>query len=123
MIKLIKNRAVIAVKNLKRSCEYYQSSLGFKINILGDTDWAFAERENFFLMIGECKDALNPKELLCHSYFAYVEVIDIDSLFLEFKQNNVIIKQVLKDRPWRMKEFEIETIDGHRIMFGEEIKK
>ena len=72
-------------------------------------------------MLGECKDIIAPAELGDHSYFAYVDLDNSEELYEEFLSKNVIIRKQLKNETWGMTEFAIETIDGHRIMFGEEI--
>lgn len=109
---------VLAVPDLKRSKGYYIQQLGFEL--FGEPPgWAFLKRESFIVMLGECKDALAPKELGDHSYFAYINIYDADKMYREIEQKEVIIRKELKSEPWGMKEFAIETIDGHRIMFGE----
>jgi len=47
---------------------------------------------------------------------------DVDGLYSEYKAKGVKIIQELVNRPWGTREFSIETPDGHRIMFGQEIK-
>jgi len=57
-----------------------------------------------------------------HSWFAYTDMDDVDGLYSEYKAKGVKIIQELVNRPWGTREFSIETPDGHRIMFGQEIK-
>jgi uncharacterized glyoxalase superfamily protein PhnB len=83
--------------------------------------WAFLKRESFIIMLGECPDAINPQKLGDHSYFAYIDVSNAETIYKEFSSKAVTIRKKLKSEPWGMKEFAIETIDGHRIMFGEAI--
>ena len=66
-------------------------------------------------------DALSPEELGNHSYFAYLEVDDVDALHRDFVSNDVSIIKELRSEPWGMREFGIRTIDGHRMMFVREI--
>ncbi len=112
-------RYVLAVHDLKQSVEYYSKELGFTL-LNEPPGWAFLGRESFIVMLGECKDSIDPKKLGDHSYFAYINVENSKELFEEFSSKNVTIRKELKPEPWGMKEFAIETIDGHRIMFGEE---
>lgn len=116
-------RYVLAVPDLKRSAAYYEKVLGFKVYEIGDPGWRFAERDGCKLMLGECPDAIPPSELGDHSYFAYIEVDDIDELYQEFQRNGAQIRHAPKDKPWGMREFPLETIDGHRINFGQDISK
>lgn len=74
------------------------------------------------VMLGECSDDISAFETNNHSYFAYVDMENIDALYEEYLAKEVQILSELDDRPWGQREFSIRTIDGHRIMFGEEIK-
>jgi len=46
---------------------------------------------------------------------------EVDALHAEYAAKGVKIIQDLADRPWGMREFGIETPDGHRILFGREL--
>lgn len=74
-------------------------------------------------MLGECPDDRSAFETNNHSCFAYINIISIDTLYDEFKTKEVDIGSPVEDKPWGQREFSIRTIDAHRIMFGEEIKK
>jgi hypothetical protein len=51
--EIVDVRYVLAVKNLKKSSEYYKIQLGFK-TIWDGEGWHFLEREKFIIMLGEC---------------------------------------------------------------------
>jgi uncharacterized glyoxalase superfamily protein PhnB len=112
------SRYVIGVHNLERSARYYHDVLGFDVREVGDPGWRFFVKDDCCIMAGECPDALSPRELGDHSYFAYLEVDDIDRLLETIVANGVEVVKTLCNEPWGMKEFAIRTIDGHRIMFG-----
>ncbi len=112
------SRYVIAVHDLERSAGYYQDILGFEVREIGDPGWRFFLKDNCLIMAGECPDALSPKELGDHSYFAYMEVDDIDQLHAALVAKRAQITKPLRAEPWGVKEFGLRTIDGHRIMFG-----
>lgn len=113
-------RHVLAVPDLKASLSYFTEVLGFHI-VEEPPGWAFIRRGALFLMLGECKEATPPRELGDHSYFAYVDVEDAEKLHEEFERKGTKILKPPTAEPWHMKEFAIETIDGHRMMFGEYI--
>lgn len=69
-------------------------------------------------MAGECPDALPPSQLGDHSYFAYLEVKDVNALYESVRAAGVEITKPLRDEPWQMREFGLMTVDGHRIMFA-----
>lgn len=120
MSEITKVRFVLAVPDLKRSTDYYTSVLGLSIDF-GVPGWSFLSRGNFRVMLGECTDAIPPGELGDHSYYGYITVDDIDALYGEYQQSGVQFTQWLADKPWGMREFGIRTIDGHRLMFGQEL--
>ena len=111
-------RYVLAVRDLKKSAEYYQHKLGFQ-SVWTDGNWHFLSREKFFVMLGECADDRSAFETNNHSYFAYIDVENIDALYKEFQSKEVDIPSSLEDKPWGQREFSVRTIDGHRIMFGQ----
>ena len=118
--KMIGTRYVLAVQNLSDSAMYYQEQLGFRTVWLGE-GWHFLSRGKFMVMLGECPDEKPASETNNHSYFAYADIFNIDALYEEFLSKKVQILSQLEDKPWGQREFSIRTIDGHRIMFGEEI--
>jgi uncharacterized glyoxalase superfamily protein PhnB len=112
-------QCVLAVPDLANSIAFYAGQLGMSLD-MQVTGWAFLSRDGFRLMLGECPDAIPPKALGDHSYFAYVNVSDVDGLHEELFKNGVEIHHPLASKPWGMREFGISTPDGHRIMFGQE---
>ncbi len=80
-------------------------------------------RDDCFIMAGECRDALSPRELGDHSYFAYMEVDDTDRLHEFVSVRGAEVTKELRSEPWGMREFGIRTVDGHRIMFGSVVRQ
>lgn len=115
-------RYVIAVHDLDRSARYYREVLGFEVRELGDPGWRVFVRDACVIMAGECPDALDPHDLGDHSYFAYLEVDEIDALYGRVTANGATPIKPLQDEPWGMREFGIRTVDGHRIMFGRRVE-
>lgn len=111
-------RYVIAVPNLHRSADYYRDVLGFEVLPIPDSGWRFFRRDDCVIMAGECPDALSPGALGDHSYFAYLEVDDVDALYTGLVAGGADVVKTLRVESWGMAEFGIRTIDGHRIMFG-----
>lgn len=118
--KITGNRYVLAVQNLKESAAFYKTKLGFQ-TVWEDDGWLFLTRDKVNIMLGECPDDKPASEINCHSYFAYLEVENIDGLYKEFQSKQVEIGSSLENKPWGQREFSIRTIDGHRITFGEEV--
>jgi catechol 2,3-dioxygenase-like lactoylglutathione lyase family enzyme len=120
--KIIGTRYVLAVKNLAKSAQFYEDQLGFK------TRWKegglqLLYRGKFIVMLGECPDDRSAFETRNHSYYAYIDVKNVDALYAEYRKKEIDILSKPDDKPWGQREFGICTIDGHRIMFGEGIDK
>lgn len=113
-----KPRYVIAVPDLETSARFYRDVLGFEIHEIGDPGWRFYSSGQVLIMAGECRDALPPRELGDHSWFAYIEVDDIDRLYESVVSRGAEVVSPLLLEPWGMREFGIRTSDGHRIKFG-----
>lgn len=119
---LTKSRYVLAVTDLARSTAFYESKLGFRVISRFD-GWVFLNRDSIVLMIGECRDAGDASLISDHSYFAYIESSNAAELFHEFESTGVNFIKQLSDEPWGMREFGVKTVDGHRIMFAEDISQ
>ena len=52
-----------------------------------------------------------------------MEMDEIDAYYESVKTKGAEIRKELRDEPWGMREFAVQTTDGHRIMFVALIKK
>jgi catechol 2,3-dioxygenase-like lactoylglutathione lyase family enzyme len=113
-------RYVLAVKDLAKSAQFYEEQLGFKTHWhIGG--WQQLCRDKLIVMLGECPDDRSAFETLNHSYFAYIDVENIDDLYEEYRLKDIEMLSVPEDKLWGQREFGIRTIDGHRIMFGQPV--
>ena len=115
----MKPRYVIAVPSLTRSTTYYRDVLGFDVQWQDIPGWRLFTRDACVIMAGECPDALPVSAIGDHSYMAYLQVEEIDQLHATLIERGVTLIKSLRDEVWGMREFGIETIDGHRMMFGQ----
>jgi uncharacterized glyoxalase superfamily protein PhnB len=113
-------RFVIGVPDLEVSAAYYRDVLDFELRDLAP-GWRMYARGACIIMAGEEKDALHPSELGDHNYFAYLVEGDIDAYHDRVVAAGAKTKKPLRYEPWGMREFCVETVDGHRIMFGQRI--
>lgn len=126
MARLTRTRLVLAVPDLARSAAFYRDALGFTVREIGDPGWRFFERDGQIIMAGECVDATPAGEIGDHSYCSYVDVEGIEEYFAQVlpklaAAGGGLIKQ-LRTEPWGMREFGVRTVDGHRLMFGEQVR-
>jgi uncharacterized glyoxalase superfamily protein PhnB len=119
MARLEGTRLILAVRNLRTATDFYVKTLGFRRDFGDESDgWSWLSRDNFRLGLGECPDAVPANELGDHSYVAYVNVDDIDGLHAEFVSRGAPIRTPPETKPWGMREFALQTPDGHRMTFG-----
>ncbi len=111
-------RFVIAVPDLKVSAAFYRDILGFTVHTIPDPGWLFYTSGECTIMAGQCPDAIPPRELGDHSYFAYLQIDEIDTFYDSVVASGVKICKAIRNEPWGMREFGLVTADGHRIMFG-----
>ena len=122
MHRIVDSRCVLAVRDLKKSTQFYIDVLGFRRDFGDGSDgWSFLSRDNFKLMLGECPDEKPASELGDHSYVVYLIVEGLDQLHQEISARGAKVISDPRDEPWGLREFGIRTPDGHRIRFGEPI--
>lgn len=112
---------VLAVPDLEASAAYYRDVLGFTVHEIGDPGWRMLVRDQCRIMAGACPDAIPPAELGDHSYFGYFIVDDVDAYYQTVAAKGADFIKPLRTEPWGMREFGVRTVDGHRIMLGQEI--
>lgn len=117
--KIVRNHYVLAVPDANSTAEWFIDVLGFG-DVARPKGWRFIERDSCMMMIGSCPDAIPPKDLGDHNYFAYLVVNDADDYYGELKRKSAGVSQI-DDKPWGMREFSVRTPDGHRIMIGQRI--
>lgn len=119
MAHLQGTRLILAVQNLRAATDFYMNVLGFVRDFGDESDgWSWLSRDNFRVGLGECKDAMPATALGDHSYVVYVNVDDVDALYSEFVSRGAHVKAPPATKPWRMREFALQTPDGHRMTFG-----
>ena len=112
---------VLAVPDLDRSADYFRDVLGFRVLWKDATDWRLVERDSVRVMLGHCPDDTRPADLGSHSWFGYLEVDNIDALYDEIVARGATCSQPA-DRHYGMREVVVTTVDGHRIVFGQEVQ-
>jgi catechol 2,3-dioxygenase-like lactoylglutathione lyase family enzyme len=112
---------VLAVRDLDRSAAYYRDVLGFQLQWEDGSDWRLAVRDGVRLMLGHCPDEKPATEIFPHNWFGYLETEELDVLRTELVGRGADCSEP-KDQPYGMREIIVTTIDGHRIVFGQELK-
>jgi len=112
---------VLAVPDLSRSAAFYRDVLGFEVSEIGDPGWRLYVRDGCRIMAGACPDAIPASQLGDHSYFGYLVVDDVDAYHRRAASAGAEIVKPLASEPWGMREFGLRTVDGHRLMIGQDL--
>ncbi|MFO7286689.1 MAG: VOC family protein [Gammaproteobacteria bacterium] len=118
VFKVTRTQHVLAVDDFDAEVAYFVEELGFTEYNRVD-GWSFLHLGDFWLMVGDCRGEKPARETGNHSWFAYVNCEGIDELYSRYRARRVLIKEPIADKPWGMREFLVETPEGHRIKFGQ----
>jgi catechol 2,3-dioxygenase-like lactoylglutathione lyase family enzyme len=116
------HRFVLAVPDLERSSAFYRDVLGFEVLEMAP-GWLLYRKDTCSIMAGECPDAIPPRQLGDHSYFAYFVVDEVDDYHTRVVGSGAEIVKPLRNEPWGMREFGLRTPDGHRLMIASTIDR
>jgi len=111
---------VLAVPDLEKSAAYFRDVLGFDLLWAEATDWRLVQRDGVRVMLGHCPTDMPPAALGSHSLFGYIRVNDVDAIHAELGARGAVCTPPV-DRPYGMREIVVTTIDGHRILFGQDL--
>ncbi len=112
---------VLAVPDLDKSAGYFRDVLGFHVHWEDATEWRIVERDSVRVMLGHCPNDRRAADLGSHSWFGYLEVDDVDALHAEIVARGASCSAPA-NRHYGMREVVVTTVDGHRIVFGQEVK-
>lgn len=121
MFHVTQTQHVLAVIDLEATERYFLDMLGFKVRFRVE-GWSFLSLDNFHVMLGHCSDEVLARDTNNHAYFAYVNCEGIDELYRQYVERGVRFEQHVADKPWGLREFGVSTPEGHRIVFGQDIK-
>ena len=115
--------AILAVKNLQESLDYYMGKLGFELKDSYGSPMYFAsvqrdDCENIALLHqpGFPGPSTTNASLVFYSS-------DIDALYNEFVSAGVPIHEPIEDKEYKMREFWIKDPNGYLIVFQQPLEK
>jgi uncharacterized glyoxalase superfamily protein PhnB len=118
---------VLLVRDVVAASAYYRDRLGFETQLWNDPpDFCIAQRDGIRIMLAQVDPAqaaqLQPHWRVNPSMWnAYFWVKGIDTLYEEFRGRGATIDYTIGNKPYAVREFGIQDVDGHDIAFGEVI--
>lgn len=106
---------ILPVRNFKESLDYYTNTLGFEVA------WIWDENGYGAVKCGEVEIHLDRQEIV-HPNHSYLFVKNADQMYDFYKENGVKIIREIESKPWGVREFTFEDINGHlfRVAHSEE---
>ena len=110
------------VKDIYQSLDYYKNQLGFKVKFTWEDPITYAviKRDGISIHLTTDDDATKndiPKTAL------FIFVHDVDKVYDEFLKKDIKIIAPIGNRDYGMRDFDIEDIDGYRLIFGKNVEK
>jgi catechol 2,3-dioxygenase-like lactoylglutathione lyase family enzyme len=122
---LSSTEAQLYVTDVKASCAFFTSKLGFAIAfVYGDPPfYAQVHRDNARLNLRRvCEPVfagdIREREHLLSASITVATSAEIKQLFLEFQASDVRFSQALKTEPWGARTFIVVDPDGNLVLFA-----
>jgi len=101
----------LPVPDIREAQAYYRDVLGFKIA------WIY-EEEYGAVYHGATEVFFSQEEGEIHPSWNFVRVENADEVLAIYRERGAKIVEEIASRPWGMREFTIEDINGHRFRIG-----
>jgi predicted enzyme related to lactoylglutathione lyase len=103
--------AELPVADVERAQQHYRDALGFEISWLEPSKSIGAvSRENVSIFFRQRNESFEPA---VHWIFAE----DIDAAYEELQRSGAQIVEPLEKKPWGLRQFTVEDLDGNRFYF------
>ena len=126
--RLTSSAPVLLVRDIVAAANYYRDALGFTFDrFWGEPpDFVILRRDGLHVMLdlAPVGVAIVPHwKVDPNMWNVYFWVDDVDALFAEFKQRGAKIDYELHDKPYDVREFGVQDLDGYDIGFGQPKEK
>jgi predicted enzyme related to lactoylglutathione lyase len=124
MPKLLASAPVLLVKDVVASANYFRDVAGFQYDeFYGDPPcFCISERDGLRLMLAKADDPAQIKpfwQIQANIWNAYFWVDDADALYHEMQAKGGKMDYGPCTKPYGVREFGIQDLDGHDIGFGQ----
>ena len=115
---------VLAVRDMKKTIEYYTESLSFTLGMTFPTpespEYADMSKDGMVLMFLPAANlGIGESEKLGTGVNLYMQIDgNLDAYYDEVKKKGVKITADIKDEPFGIRDFTIEDINGYQLTFN-----
>ncbi|MBT3345571.1 MAG: hypothetical protein HN712_10350 [Gemmatimonadetes bacterium] len=107
--------------DLEGAITFYTQVLGFDLAFRYEDFYAGVSAGEFVLHL-KLSDTADPSIRFVRGKHLHLHITidDLDAMFERVKTSDVTIVEEMTERPWGLREFVIEDLDGHTIYFAQE---
>ena len=115
----------LAARNMKQTIQFYRDSLGFKMGMAfpdaNNPEYVDLSKDGMVLMFIPAKNvSIYSKQKLGFGVNLYMQIDgDIDEYYKELKNKGVNIVVDIKDKPYGIRDFTVEDINGYKLTFNQ----
>ena len=123
MAKITGSAPVLLVKDVVAAANHYRDRLGFSYDRLWGhpPNFCMVRRDGHVVMLSQAPaGAVVPHWTVVEKLWdAYFWVDDVDAIYAEFQASGATIDYTLAVKPYGVKEFGVQDLDGHDLAFGQ----
>jgi len=116
---------LLAVRNMKKTIEFYKNSLGFKMGLAfpdaNNPEYVDLSKDGMVLMFIPAENhGISREEKFGIGVYLYMQIDgDIDEYYQELKKKGVRIAVDIKDEPYGVRDFTVEDVNGYKLTFNQ----
>lgn len=122
--RLTSSAPVLLTRDVVAAANYYRDALGFTYErFWGEPpNFVILRRDNLHVMLSLAPPGVSPLppwKAHHEMWSVYFWVDDVDALFAEVSRRGAKIDYGLDNKPYKVREFGVQDLDGHDIAFGQ----
>jgi predicted enzyme related to lactoylglutathione lyase len=104
----------LPVIDVERAQEFYRNKLGFTIAWIDPSKTIGAvSKDEAVIFLGQ-QEKVSPNTL-------WIFADDVDAMYQEFVAAGISIHEHIETKPWRIRQFIVEDLDGNRFIFHHDV--
>ncbi|MEM9542748.1 MAG: VOC family protein [Cyanobacteria bacterium P01_E01_bin.42] len=105
---------IFPVRDVIATQQYFQEVLGFTVDWIWDDDFGSVSRDRVCLFFSK-------ETKIGEGLGSFWSIDKVDAVYTEYQKSGAKITRKLENKPWGMREFTIEDLNGHSHRIGSEL--